>query len=129
MNPLFKVPGLVPLAFAAALDLTKRANPSRFVSKGLLLFLFVFFPISLVAVLNTSQRANATEAVIGLSHAGDPAQIKLLIAGRALPLAPGDKLTFYDAPTAKELTSITIPNGPANARPERKVEFIAPAMA
>ena len=129
MNTLFKQLKLVPSALGAAINLVKRVKPSRFLSKGLLFCLLVFFPIQLVAVLSSSQHAAAAETAIGLSHSVDPAQIKPLIVARALALAPGDTLTFYDVPNSKKLTSITIPNDPAKARPERKVEFIAPAMA
>jgi hypothetical protein len=129
MNTLFKGYRIVMLAIDAALGLLKRAIPFKWVTKDLLLGLFVFFPIALISLYFSPRPAAAAEYAIGLSHSVDTAQIKPLIVERELALAPGDTLTFYDVPDGKKLTSVTIPNDPAKARPERKVEFIAPAMA
>lgn len=129
MMPLGSALGrLGTVAVSWARRLTRLRPSKKHVLAGWLA-LTIFFPSALVAVLCVSPRAGATERIIGLSHAGDPAQVRALIAGEALALPPGDTLTLYDALAQKKIASIAIPDDPTKARPERKVEYIVPAMA
>ena len=88
-----------------------------------------FFPIALAAALGLSKHADATVRIVGLPKSGDATQIQMAIANWALGLSPGDTLMIYDAGDRRLIGSIAIPNDPTKTRPERKVEYIVPAMA
>jgi hypothetical protein len=84
---------------------------------------------AVVALLCAMGPANATLRIMGLSHSGDVRQIEIAIAQQALDLAPGDTMILFDARTRTEIAKSEIPNDPSKARPERKLEYITPAMA
>ncbi len=98
-------------------------------SRTLRLLPWAFVPIGLLAVLLAPRPATAAQFAIGLSHSADPAQIKPLIVKRALTLAPGDTLTFYDVPNGKKLSAIELSDDPVNALPAHKATIIASAIA